>query len=317
MPPSPPQLLLLVVRMLLLLARRDLLRSAAASSSALSDTDIMPDTITWQPPVLVANWTDTPGFSQPAGPSGVSPSTFFGLSESVFVGNENNANSLWSYTTDTGSTWAHVKHAGGFMAGCCPMAAVTRTPEAQPSPWFPGGFHDMGVGRLNSDTPFTTHRLHMLSFTQTASTGELNATQDPANPRPGVNVSFSGIPYPGVNTSAEWGAPVAYGVLHVAPSKLVALTQVIWNGEPVVVGADGPQQPTSVLAFQSTDGYQWHFAAVLSNASWSPGGMGPSENDLELLSDGRTIMAVVRPDGDAACASNTYRWFSQTFSTDG
>ena len=46
----------------------------------------------------------------------------------------------------------------------------------------------------------------------------------------------------------------------------------------------------------SSDGYHWRFSSVLSNASWSPGSMGPSENDLELLSDNKTIMAVIRPD---------------------
>ena len=58
--------------------------------------------ISWEPPVLVANWSDSPD-SQPAGPSGVAPGTFFALSESVFVGNENNRNSLWSYSTDVRS----------------------------------------------------------------------------------------------------------------------------------------------------------------------------------------------------------------------
>ena len=76
----------------------------------------------------------------------------------------------------------------------------------------------------------------------------------------------------------------------------MALAQVIWNGAPVINGADGPQQPVSLLTFRSSDGYHWRFASVLSNASWSPGSMGPSENDLELLSDNKTIMAVIRPD---------------------
>ena len=108
----------------------------------------------------------------------------------------------------------------------------------------------------------------------------------------------------------------------------------------MIDGADGPQQPVSLLTFRSSDGYHWRFASVLSNASWSPGSMGPSENDLELLSDNKTIMAVIRPDvsrptfssarigrvslmaaasrlqGDAACSSNTYRWYNQAFSTD-
>ena len=78
-------------------------------------------------------------------------------------------------------------------------------------------------------------------------------TQDKTDSSP-PEITFSGIPYPGANVSAEWGPPVAFGVLHVAPGRLVALTQMIWNGDPVVNGADGPQQPTSLVAFQSTDG---------------------------------------------------------------
>jgi hypothetical protein len=221
--------------------------------------------ITFSAPVLVSNWSDSAD-SQPAGPSGVSPATFYGLSETTFVGNENNVNSLWSYSTDAGATWAHVVHPGGFVAGCCPVAAVPLRPAAAPSPFFAGGFHDMGVGRLSSDTPFKTQRRHPLSFEQTAA-GALNMTQDKSDDvRP--EITFSGIPYPGVNTSAEWGPPVAFGVLHVAPGELVALTQVIWNGDPVIKGADGLQQPTSLLAFQSSDGYHWKFASVISNASW-------------------------------------------------
>ena len=235
--------------------------------------------ISWEPPVLVANWSDSPD-SQPAGPSGVAPGTFFALSESVFVGNENNQNSLWSYSTDvrsaplslsppprapphhllihvclpqTGATWQHVAFPGGFSSGCCPMAAVTLAPHAPHAPVFAAGFHDMGIGRLSTDTPSETHRHHMLSFTQTTvagplgPAGSLNITQDPASPRPGVNISFSGIPYPGVNVSAEWGPPVAYGVLQAAPGRLVALTQVIWNGDPVVDGADGRSFSWTIL----------------------------------------------------------------------
>lgn len=263
-----------------------------------------PAEITWDHPVLVANWSDSPN-SQAAGPSGVSPSTFYALSESVFVGNENNKNTLWSYSTDTGASWSHVA-TPTFSSGCCPLAAVPLLPGAAPGATFDGaGFHDMGVGRLPTDTAFETHREHPVSFTQNRD-GSLNVTQSIS---PVSALSFAGIPYPGVNTSAEWGPPVPYGVVRAAPGLLVAIAQVIWNGEPIVNGADGPQQPTSLLVFRSSDGYRWTFASVLSNASWTPGSMGPSENDLELMSDNRTIMAVIRPDGDSACSTNTYRWY--------
>lgn len=199
-----------------------------------------------------------------------------------------------------------------FSSGCCPMAAVPLLPGAAPGALsaLTGGFHDMGVGRLSTDTAFETHRKHPVYFTQNLD-GSLNVTQSISQVSA---LSFTGIPHPGVNTSAEWGPPVPFGVLHVAPGRLLAIAQVIWNGEPIVNGADGPQQPTSLLVFRSSDGYHWTFASVLSNASWTPGSMGPSENDLELMSDKRTIMAVIRPDGDSACSTNTYRWYQVSVS---
>ena len=202
-----------------------------------------------------------------------------------------------------------------FSSGCCPMAAVTLLPSVarEQTGTFPGGFHDMGIGRLPSDTPSETRREHPLSFTQ-GPDGSLNVTQGHGTSLQGL--SFSGIPSPGVNTSAEWGPPVPYGVLHVAKGVLLTIAQVIWNGEPIVHGADGPARPTSLIVFRSSDGYHWTFTSVLSNASWTPGGMGPSENDLELLSDNRTVMAVIRPDGDSACSTMTYRYYQQAFSTD-
>ena len=145
--------------------------------------------ITFEPPVLVANWSDSP-LSQSFGPSGVSPATFYALSESTFVGNENNVNSLWSYSTDTGSTWAHVRSAlpEQEREGCCPMPAVTLRPDASPSPFFAAGFHGGGFGRLGADTAYETHRFDPLYFTQTAS-GALNISH---NPQAG-NITFSGV----------------------------------------------------------------------------------------------------------------------------
>ena len=145
---------------------------------------------TFEPPVLVANWSDSP-LSQSFGPSGVSPATFYGLSESTFVGNENNNNSLWSYSTDTGSTWAHVRSAlpDQEREGCCPMPAVTLRPDASPSPFFAAGFHGGGFGRLGADTAYETHRFNPLYFTQTAS-GALNISH---NPQAGKVITFSGV----------------------------------------------------------------------------------------------------------------------------
>ena len=61
------------------------------------------------------------------------------------------------------------------------------------------------------------------------------------------------------------------------------------------------------LQFTSADGYSWLYGGVVAN--WTdvrtvPGGSeeyGPSESDIVLLGDEKTLLSVVRMDGDSGC----------------
>ena len=88
----------------------------------------------------------------------------------------------------------------------------------------------------------------------------------------------------------------------------------------------------------SQDAVHWKFSSVVANASWGTpkvqyppvnwgGGIetwlpqiwkywGPTEHDLETLSDNRTVMAAIRMDGDSSCRSGSYEYFHSAMSTD-
>jgi len=86
--------------------------------------------------------------------------------------------------------------------------------------------------------------------------------------------------------------------------------------------------------FTSSDGYAWTYGGVVAN--WTdvrtvPGGAkeyGPSESDIVLLGDNKTLLSVVRMDGDSSCfpssvppfnrtrANTVYRNYASSFSED-
>ena len=43
--------------------------------------------------------------------------------------------------------------------------------------------------------------------------------------------------------------------------------------------------------------------------------MGPNENDISILADGKTLIAVVRMDSDGACSGGLYQYFSSVLSS--
>ena len=127
--------------------------------------------------------------------------------------------------------------------------------------------------------------------------------------------------------------------------RYLLTTCIIWNGLP-------PEQspphegllpdlgftPMSIVAFTSVDAINWRFSAVVANATWGVPRVhyppqntsrgteiwpptifkywGPTEHDLETLSDNKTVMAVIRMDGDSNCATDSYEYFHNAFSTD-
>ena len=82
-------------------------------------------------------------------------------------------------------------------------------------------------------------------------------------------------------------------------------------------GGNGPYA-TSVLAFTSTDSLTWNFASIIANASdFTSSEEGPNENDLTLLADGSTIMAIIRMDAGDGPETHPYKNYARSISTDG
>ena len=80
-------------------------------------------------------------------------------------------------------------------------------------------------------------------------------------------------------------------------------------------GGNGPYA-TSVVAYRSTDGgSNWQFASIIANASAFPASQeGPNENDLAVLSDGKTIIAVIRMDAGDGPETHPYKNYYQVCS---
>jgi len=55
--------------------------------------------------------------------------------------------------------------------------------------------------------------------------------------------------------------------------------------------------------------------ANISDFNWST--FGPTESDISFLSDRRTLICVIRMDGDANCDTQLYRYFYSARSSDG
>ena len=99
--------------------------------------------------------------------------------------------------------------------------------------------------------------------------------------------------------------------VQIIPIQLAGETpSVPFPGSP----ASTTTYPTSLVAFTSQDGYAWEFASIVAskqtNLPWSF--YGPTEFDLTLLADNKTLLAVFRPDSDSSCPGEPkYRWYHQ------
>jgi hypothetical protein len=154
------------------------------------------------------------------------------------------------------------------------------------------------------------------------------------------NVTYSGFPYPGYNLSQTFVRPGRnYGSVRAANGRYVLQTDVVWNGVGQHVRQGVQWVPISIVSFTSADGFNWEYGGVIANwtavvgntsasAKYNPEVWGPSEIDLEMLSDKKTLLSVVRMDGDSACFSEavppnerganttTYRNYAASYSTD-
>ena len=223
-----------------------------------------------------------------------------------------------TYTSDGGQTW-RIKGFGSpdvFAWNLAPVHANNGSRMGRRSfgGISVGGFNDWHVGsktdRSWSDKQSATFTFDAAGELQMAATGP---------------VTIGPLPQPVNNTNAK-GAPFSPqfygGPIELRDGSLLGTIGLFWSkGDPLSPTWAGPQHRMSVVAIRSTDGaFNWHFAGVVANAS-GPGGypnstFGLSENDLALLADNKTLLCVIRMDGDAGCASKSYRNFGATYSRD-
>lgn len=131
------------------------------------------------------------------------------------------------------------------------------------------------------------------------------------------NVSFTGIPRPvscgGPPPGGTFGCPfrLAGGdTVTLADGSLLLSAIVWWGGN----GASA----TSVLAFGSADGAAWTYLGTIADASAYPASQeGPNENALAALSDGRTVLCVLRLDAGDGPQTHPYANYAAATSTDG
>jgi hypothetical protein len=109
-----------------------------------------------------------------------------------------------------------------------------------------------------------------------------------------------------------------YGMVRLDDGSFVTAVAIIWNGLAANPSPDGPIVPWSLVAFSSNDTYHWEFLNIIANISdfnWST--FGPTESDISFLSDRRTLICVIRMDGDGNCDTGLYRYFYSSRSSDG
>jgi hypothetical protein len=139
-------------------------------------------------------------------------------------------------------------------------------------------------------------------------------------------ISFDGIPSPGVscgtrNQFYQYSCP--FYIFNGGIIELREDTAENVKVQSVTVYLDGKRYAnprpilknisSSVLSFRSIDGgYSWKYAGVILAASMIPESEeGPNENDLVLLSDGVTILCVIRQDA----GDGVYRRYAPYVST--
>eukprot|EP01045_Picozoa_sp_COSAG04_P016816 COSAG04_NODE_1438_length_6767_cov_2.368026_1_plen_295_part_10 len=107
-------------------------------------------------------------------------------------------------------------------------------------------------------------------------------------------------------------------VLRLRDGSYIATLALVWAGSNKLSPHHYPQ--LSVAAFRSTDGRRWEYSSVVANASDFPWSVyGPQENDMALLADGKTIVCLLRMDGDGGCPYHDepglYKNYYEAFST--
>lgn len=250
------------------------------------------------------------------------PEHFFSLARP-----DNNASSMpllfgahgpssWDFSRDGGASWSAEAASVPFYGSGSAMQINQLVPLYSAAGLFaqPVAYHDLGSVH-DEMTAGGWSRSNVTTVRAAAGGGGLETTSDAR-----ARTTFSGVPAPGLNTTynAVHPTPKVYGFLRLAGGGYVCVAALVWAGEAPRHSPDGDLWPTSMLAFVSSDSYDWRFAGIVANFSSLPGlYIGPNESDLGYLPDGKTLVAVMRMDGHDDCASGTYRYYYAAYSADG
>jgi hypothetical protein len=254
----------------------------------------------WSNPTLVSEPTP----AHPKGPP--EPEFFHEFGTQQFFGPDFlGTSSPFSFSGDGGEHWG-------------PSGPEVRTVN-WPFLQIDGGYRNLGGG-----LSFDAHSWNWTwprTYTLDASGRNFSTADATGGFGPSHKVRFHGVPYPGANITHPSIHPGSrnYGVVRKADGGYVIATCILWNGLQPRAGPphEGSFTPFSVVAFTSDDGYDWTYASVIANWSSSDKFWGPNENDMSLLADNKTLLTVLRMDGDSNCASQSYRYYSASYSSDG
>jgi hypothetical protein len=221
-----------------------------------------------------------------------------------------------TYTSDSGSSWKRKEFSGPLAAFAWNLFPVEGGAGRRTFGGISrGSYRNESLGSVTSRS-WTGRQSATYSFD---ASGELQ--MQATGP-----VTVGPLPHPVNNTNGVADTPIAPqfygGPIALHDGSLLGTVGVYWSRDnPLKPTADGPEHRMSIVAIRSTNsGDSWQFAGVVANAS-GPGGysnssFGPSENDIAVLADGKTLMCVLRMDGDGRCATGSYRYYSVTYSRD-
>eukprot|EP01043_Picozoa_sp_COSAG02_P063037 COSAG02_NODE_8836_length_2426_cov_2.305544_2_plen_435_part_00 len=240
-------------------------------------------------------------------------------------------NTNLKHTSDSGKTWETIDFGPGNHADAAPLGGQFQwslVPVLHSNGWR--SFHTWG----GIDVKPTARTARSYAGANVTGTFYIDPTSGQLKTG-SVNrrVTISGLPYD-VNqtfpsTGISSGLPSFYGgPIHRADGSWIATLGLYWAGEAMTPSPDGPILKMSVVAITSADSYDWTFLAVVANASSGAHSsvFGPNENDLALQADGKTLLCVLRMDGDGPCGSGSrkanggtggdYRYYTASTSSD-
>lgn len=252
--------------------------------------------------------------------------TFFALSDTHLFGQYNYyggpGTTPFVVSVDGGRTWNH-------SSTVCPSVADGWASSDQGLVGHGSATKLRGFGSLsNGNGPYSFNSTATLEFSMSEQGELVVATK--------AGATFTGLPRPmtgGPNTGGTRSC-MAYNYSFFNPVASVVLSDGSYLAATIVCFADAPSLPwkkteaaRSLVSWASTDGTNWRFKGIITDAKdYVPAMTGygnTEENDMALTSDGKTIMIVMRTDGDGPChppshgmgEQGVYRPYFQSYSS--